>query len=201
MQSKHIVLAGDSIFDNDIYVPGEPGVLLQLGRALPSGWRASKVAVDGAIIEDVRGQTHRMPAGATDLVVSVGGNDALGWADLLWSAPSLDDLQQLLREPLAEFRAGYAATLDFLSSLPVRLQVCTIYGAVPFDDPVMRARAPAGVAYFNEVILDEAGRRGVNVLRLDRICTEPDDYSAESPIEPSAKGGRKIVDLIVASLS
>ena len=42
--------------------------------------------------------------------------------------------------------------------------------------------------------------RAVPVLRLDLACVEAGDYSALSPIEPSAQGGQKIVDLIVAAL-
>lgn len=40
MTVKHICLMGDSIFDNDGYVPGEPGVIEQLRRAIPKTWSA-----------------------------------------------------------------------------------------------------------------------------------------------------------------
>ena len=36
----HVVLLGDSIFDNGRYVPGEPAVIDQLRSALPKGWTA-----------------------------------------------------------------------------------------------------------------------------------------------------------------
>ena len=74
----HVVLLGDSIFDNARYVPGRPAVIEQVRQALPGGWRASLLAVDGHVTGDVAGQLRGLPADATHLVVSAGGNDALG---------------------------------------------------------------------------------------------------------------------------
>jgi hypothetical protein len=45
----HVVLLGDSIFDNAAYVRGGPDVVKQLRAKLPLDWRASLVAVDGAV--------------------------------------------------------------------------------------------------------------------------------------------------------
>jgi hypothetical protein len=38
------------------------------------------------------------------------------------------------------------------------------------------------------------------VLDLRMICTEPDDYSEVSPIEPSAMGGEKLAAKMVAAI-
>ena len=46
---SHIVLLGDSIFDNAAYVRGGPDVVTQLRELLPRGWQATLAAVDGAI--------------------------------------------------------------------------------------------------------------------------------------------------------
>jgi hypothetical protein len=91
--------------------------------------------------------------------------------------------------------------LDRLAQAPVRLAVCTIYAAVPFDDPKWRRFAPAAVSIFNNAIIEQADQRSVPVIRLDEVCTEVDDFSKVSPIEPSAKGGQKIVDAIIAFLN
>lgn len=42
----HVVLLGDSIFDNLKYVQPEPDVVSQLREVLPAGWKASLRAVD-----------------------------------------------------------------------------------------------------------------------------------------------------------
>src|SRR6476661_6879619 len=74
---SHVALLGDSIFDNASYVPGGSPVIEQVRRGLPQGWKATLVAVDGHTVEDIASQLPRVPADATHLVVSVGGNDAL----------------------------------------------------------------------------------------------------------------------------
>src|ERR1700761_5028124 len=79
----HVVLLGDSIFDNAAYVPDEPAVPEQLEQRLPKGWRVTLLAKDGAIARDVSNQLARLPDDASHLVVSVGGNDALEYVGIL----------------------------------------------------------------------------------------------------------------------
>jgi hypothetical protein len=45
---SHVILLGDSVFDNGAYTAGGPDVLAQLRGLLPAGWRASMAAVDGS---------------------------------------------------------------------------------------------------------------------------------------------------------
>ncbi len=197
---RHVVLAGDSIFDNDVYVPGEPGVIEQMRRSMPQGWTSTKIAVDGHCIGHVEWQLEKLPRDATDLVVSVGGNDALGHAHLLDVAGSREELEKLARGPVSSFAAAYGALLDRLQGRGLRCTVCTIYTAIPFPQPSWRFLAPLAISYFNAAIMSQADRRGIPVLRLDQVCTEAEDFSAVSPIEPSAQGGQKIVDHILAFL-
>src|SRR5688572_7849286 len=46
---NHIVLLGDSVFDNAAYVAGSPDVVRQLREIVPPGWRATLQARDGAV--------------------------------------------------------------------------------------------------------------------------------------------------------
>ncbi|VTR99753.1 Lipase OS=Neosynechococcus sphagnicola sy1 GN=DO97_08710 PE=4 SV=1 [Gemmata massiliana] len=80
---SHVVLLGDSIFDNARYVPDRPPVIEQVRRGLPPDWKATLVAVDGHTVTGIATQLPRVPADATHLVVSVGGNDALLASGLL----------------------------------------------------------------------------------------------------------------------
>jgi len=84
----HVVLLGDSIFDNARYVPDRPPVIDQLRQSLPRGWTASLLAVDGQITDDVANQLKELPLDATHLFVSAGGNDALGESTILGEAAS-----------------------------------------------------------------------------------------------------------------
>jgi hypothetical protein len=79
----HVVLLGDSIFDNAAYVRGGPDVIRQLQEAVPQGWKATLRAVDGAVTGSVGRQLQGLPPDASHLVVSVGGNDALGHVSVL----------------------------------------------------------------------------------------------------------------------
>jgi hypothetical protein len=44
----HVVLIGDSIFDNAAYTRGGPDAVSQVREMLPHGWEATRLAVDGS---------------------------------------------------------------------------------------------------------------------------------------------------------
>src|SRR6266566_1483360 len=71
----HLVLLGDSIFDNAQYTSGGPDVVSQVRNLLPSGWCASLLAVDGSTTVNIPDQIQRLPKESTHLVLSVGGNN------------------------------------------------------------------------------------------------------------------------------
>jgi lysophospholipase L1-like esterase len=189
---SHLILLGDSIFDNAVYVPGGPSVLDHLHRILPADSRATLLAQDGAIATDVPAQLRRLPADASHLFVSVGGNDALERAGPLLreDAGTVASTLALLADVQSDFRRDYRAMLAAIAhaapSTPLTL--CTIYDAVPGLSPAERA----GLALFNDVISREAFHARAALVDLRLACTETSDYAPVSPIEPSASGGGKI---------
>lgn len=190
---SHVVLLGDSIFDNARYVPDRPPLIEQLQKCLPPSWRASLLAVDGSITADVIKQLARLPADASHLIVSAGGNDALGESGILnESAATVGDALVLLHEVQSRFRDSYRAMLDALSQVRRPSVVCTVYDAIPGLGPSEQV----ALAGFNEIILREAFRAGLPVIDLRLVCTQPSDYSHVSPIEPSATGGAKIARVV-----
>ena len=86
----HIVLAGDSIFDNGAYVPDGPALIDVLRGALGNSGRATLLAVDGSVSLMVPGQLREIPKDADRLFISCGGNDALACRFVIdapaWSA-------------------------------------------------------------------------------------------------------------------
>ena len=109
----NVVLLGDLIFDNKAYVGGGPDVIAQLGAMLPAGWTATLAARDGSTTSDIAGQLNTMPKDATHLVVSVGGNDALGEKGLIEEkAQSVAEVLDKLAKIKAAFAKSYAAMLD-----------------------------------------------------------------------------------------
>lgn len=189
----HVVLLGDSIFDNARYVPDRPAVIDQVRQALPAGWKATLLAVDGHITDDVPGQLAYLPADATHLVVSAGGNDALGESFVLSEVVcTVGDALCVMYEVGERFRASYRAMLKSLQETGKPTVVCTVYDAIPH---LGNAEKMALVG-FNEIILREAHAFGLPVIDLRYLCTQASDYSHVSPIEPSMTGGAKIASAI-----
>lgn len=80
---SHIVLLGDSVFDNRVYAAPEPDVTTHLDALGDGSKRVTLLAVDGSVTNDVLSQVSDTPSDATHLVVSTGGNDALSIQHLL----------------------------------------------------------------------------------------------------------------------
>jgi hypothetical protein len=189
----HVVLLGDSIFDNARYVPDRPPVIEQVRGGLPLNWKATLVAVDGHTVADVALQLPRVPADATHLVLSVGGNDALMTSQVLQErASTVAAALARVAGALGAFRAAYTTVLESVLTLGKPTATCTIYDAIPILGDAERA----ALAGFNDVISRAAIRAGVPLIDLRVICSAPDDYSPLSAIEPSVVGGAKIADAI-----
>jgi hypothetical protein len=195
---NHAVLLGDSIFDNAAYVPGKLPVIDQLREKLPAGWKATLLAIDGDVTAGVQNQIERLPDDATHLVISCGGNDALGYSSILdQSAKSVAEVLEHFSTIRTFFQQTYRKMIQTLKGLNKNIAVCTVYDCVPgYEGSPMTA-----LAMFNEIILREAFIARVPVIDLRLICNESSDYSEISPIEPSARGGEKIVQAIVRLLT
>jgi hypothetical protein len=195
---NHVVLLGDSVFDNASYVPGEPAVVDQVRDILPLGWQATLLAVDGDGIADVGRQLAQLPEGASHVVVSAGGNDALAHSDIL-NRPVRNSMTLFLElaRIQQDFSLGYERMLQTVLSRRLASAVCTIYDEVPMPDETTRRVIRTALSVFNDSIIRVASLFGVPVLDLRRICSAQEDYSRLSPIEPSSQGGSKIAAAIV----
>ena len=186
---EHIVLLGDSVFDNKAYVGEAPDVVGHLRHMLPRDWRATLCAVDGATTADIGTQISKVPRDATCLFVSVGGNDALMHMGLLYDT-TLDGrsmLAELAR--LADgFRADYMRAVEHVCRLEKPTCLCTVYNANMGVD--LAAPVEAAVAVLNDKIYSVANESHLPVIDLRRICNRPEDFA--NPIEPSDLGGKKI---------
>ena len=192
--AKHLVLLGDSIFDNAAYVAGGPDVVQQLQERLPSGWQATLRAVDGGTTRSVEAQLRHVPEAATHLFLSVGGNDALGHLDILSEgARATAEVLMKLADIADGFERNYRAALRAVLGRQLPTAVCTIYYP-RFPEPALQRTAVAALTVFNDVILRQAFSAGVPVLDLRLICDSDADYA--NPIEPSVHGGAKIADVI-----
>jgi lysophospholipase L1-like esterase len=166
----------------------------QLKEQLPGGWQATLLAVDGSVIRGVRTQFARLPADASHLILSVGGNDALGHARLLEApARSVAEALTMLARAADDFEREYQLMLEDTLSRRLPAAVCTIYNP-RFAEARMQKLAVTALCVFNDTIIRAAFARGLPLIDLRLICTDDHDYA--NPIEPSARGGAKIAAAI-----
>jgi hypothetical protein len=196
---QHLALLGDSIFDNGAYVGGKPDVIAQVRSHLPQGWDATLHAVDGATTRDVPAQLARVPSGATHLVMSAGGNDALMQQHLL-DTPVRSSAEALgmLAQAVAAFETSYRRAVAACLQRKLPLLICTIYNG-NFPDPAYRQRVAFALSGFNDAIIRTAIDHRLRVLDLRLLCRLPEDYA--NAIEPSSVGGDKIARAIVQTVA
>ena len=203
-RSKNLVLLGDSVFDNGVYVnPGEADVTTHLRRKLePIDCKLDMRAIDGAVVDEVEHQLEVRPIPLPCLIVlSVGGNDALSYVDLIGDVTtkrSIIEVLFLFNQIREEFRKGYAQLLDRILENEQPLAVCTIYNP-NFPEPDLQTLAETGLSFFNDVITEEALRRRLAIIDLRDVCSSPEAFA--NPIEPSEYGGELITDAIVELLN
>jgi len=196
--APHVVLLGDSIFDNSSYTRGAPDVVKHLRPLLPSGARATLLAVDGAITRTMTAQIPEIPGDATHLVVSIGGNDALGCQNMLESpATSTADALRTFGEAVDRFEANYRSAVRPVLERGLPATLCTIYNGA-LEDHDFASRARIALMMFNDVILRVAFEHRASVIDLRLVCNEKADYA--NPIEPSGQGGMKIAKVIVRAI-
>ena len=186
----HIVLLGDSIFDNGVYVDKGPAVIDQVREELGDKWKATLLAVDGDVTADVQKQLERLPSSVTHIILSVGGNDALGSQHLLSeSVRTCAEAFMLLGRAQERFEKQYSQMLKLVLSHRKPTAVCTIYDPNFGDDTTQRVSITA-LSLFNDRITRLAFSYGIPVIDLRLLFCEKADYA--NPIEPSSKKGKKI---------
>jgi len=202
---KAIHLYGDSIFDNYAYVAEGNAVTDHMTECLPKAITHELYAIDGDTTSDtiqVLNRTKGTFGAGMGAVLSVGGNDALQAAHILLKpvttvAEALKELQSIADT----FRVSYGAVLQRLCELYERnnIRICTVYDRIPIETIGLDRSAMTALALFNNIITEAATLYNVKLIDLRVVCADPDSYSTISPIEPSNKGGRRIVEAIKKS--
>ena len=209
---KHIVLLGDSIFDNRSYVePGEQDVPNQL-RALVRGGdcKVTNLAVDGHVTRHIVTQLNNLPSDATHLFLSVGGNDGLGHLSIFNdNIDTIGDALQKMYLIGETFQQKYSAMLDSVLMHKLPTAVCNIYYPrffsssldrvvsylpVMMDGEKLQQMTMAAETIFNDIIMFEVFKRKLPLIDLRVLCNDDQDFA--NPIEPSCIGGMKIAKTI-----
>jgi hypothetical protein len=168
----HIVLLGDSIFDNGRYTLGGPDVISHVRELLPKDQCATLVAVDGATTYDIAAQVRRIPPDASHLVLSVGGNDALQSGVLHAPVKSMPQALRALADVARSFEQSYRAAVEECIKLRLPLTICMIYNGC-IADAELQQQVTAGLTVFNDVIVRVATLLGLMVIDLRAVCCSP----------------------------
>jgi hypothetical protein len=191
--SCHVALLGDSSFDNRSYTRGQPDVAGHLREVLGTGSRVTLLAIDGATTTDMGAQLDRVRDDMTQLVLSVGGNDALLNAGLLdVRVRSTAEALDLFGAAVDVFEENHRYVTEALAALRRELIVCTIYNGNLSAPEGPRARV--ALRMFNDAIARSARHAQARLIDLRDVCCASEDYA--NPIEPSGIGGRKIAEAI-----
>jgi hypothetical protein len=190
----HIVLLGDPVIGKKSYVGQGPDVAEQLRVLAPKEWEVTRLATDGAVSSDVLRQLENLPADTTHLVISAGGNDALGESGVLdATAHSVGEVLMRLANIQGRFRESYARMLNAAGWRKLPTALSSVYDPrVP--DPLRRRVSALALSVINDVITREAFRRQLTLIDLRLMFANDADFA--NPIEPPAKGGMKLARAI-----
>lgn len=182
----YLILMGDSIFKNDVYVNDGNSV----GENLQSvHGNVIVLAEDNAIIDDIEKQTSLIPNNAkkqnTKIVVSVGGNDLL-------NKYNFNDVNNLSHVDTI-FNQYTSSINNLKNKYDCEIILCNIY--YPRSESVVRYYDI--IDLWNSKIKNYAKVNNLKVIKLDENVDKEEYFTNE--IEPSGKGSKIISDVILNS--
>lgn len=199
--SHHVVLLGDSIFDNAL------AIHRHLSHRLLSRNPVTLLARGGSVAAEVHAQLRHTPSDVTQFVLSVGGNDAFRMVfpqyyrmyrdssrsgmGLYWS------ILKSLPAQLSEFEGQYDAALEAVCRWKKPVLVLLPYGP-QVSGSMGKALVSAGLCLLHRSMRRVAEKHNCNVLDLRGVITKAQDYS--DPIHPSHQGMEKIAAAIANEL-
>ncbi len=195
----HIVLIGDSIFDNGIYVKEGEDVIHQLRKLVPTGCEVTLLAKDGSVLEDIYLQINELPFSTTHIIMSAGGNDGLELQNkfLFNKCADMESAINLLADIKESFNRIYLNIIHAIGKKNIPFTLCTIYEP-PLYDPRTGRIFLTALSLLNDTIVKIANKNKIPYIDLRTICTE--NFHFANPIEPSYEGSKTIAKAIVEFL-
>lgn len=181
--NEHIVLIGDSVLNNSIYVPFGKSVFDILKTKTPNIFNFAK---DGATINDCYSQLDKIPTElnktGTYIFISAGGNDILNMNEKL-EEPIIKRLFNNYMELIKSVRTKFEGA---------KINVLNLY--LPTSPHYQSYKQT--VNQWNALINEYSSKVGemYNVINLDTLLTTPSDFIYD--IEPSESASQKIANVI-----
>ena len=205
-----IALLGDSVFDNETYVKSREKAVESVVRTL--GYDCKLYAVDGAVISDVYSQIDKVKTElkSNDIIIlSIGGNNALGTLSLVYNNIhlSVDKLLLLLNDFLLEFEEELDSLYSHMSGTFRKLPICTTniyYPCFDFQDRNLffhslkerghHQKILKLVDSLNAIIQRKAKEYSFRLVDINSAFHSKIFYANE--IEPSFEGSKLLANLI-----
>ena len=187
---QSFVLLGDSILKNDAYVSDGKSVEELLVER--TNGKTTCLAIDHSKIVDIYSQVDKIPkelnTSQTTVFLSAGGNDILThYVDQGNDSTDTSILGTM-----------FAAYKKLIKSIQKKLPNANIVLLdIYYPDNMTYKQYHSIINDWNKMVYEYAGKNGLSVLKVSGVLTKSDDFSFG--IEPSATGGRKLVDAILSS--
>ena len=187
---QSFLLLGDSILKNDAYVSDGKSVENLLVER--TNGKTTCLAVDHSKIVDIYSQVDKIPeelnTSQTTVFLSAGGNDILThYVDQGNDSTDTSILGTM-----------FAAYKKLIKSIQKKLPNANIVLLdIYYPENMTYKQYHSIINDWNKMVYEYAGKNGLSVLKVSGVLTQPDDFSFG--IEPSAIGGRKLVDAILKS--
>jgi hypothetical protein len=181
-----VVLIGDSMLNNSAYVSANQSVPDLLSKKLV-GNTVYNFAKDGATINDCYAQLDKISTelnnSNTSIIVSCGGNNILGSRSL-----KKIDMTNLFNE--------YS---ELLKSIKTRVPNASLY-VLNLYTPTNRHYVSyhKAIDQWNQLLEDNKSSLQYNIINTSSLLVTDEDFTYN--IEPSEKGGKKIVESILNNI-
>jgi len=187
---QSFLLLGDSILKNDAYVSDGKSVENLLVER--TNGKTTCLAIDHSKIVDIYSQVDKIPqelnTAQTTVFLSAGGNDILThYVDQGNDSTDTSILGTM-----------FAAYKKLIKSIQKKIPNANIVLLdIYYPENMTYKQYHSIINDWNKMVYEYAGKNGLSVLKVSGVLTKPDDFSFG--IEPSATGGRKLVDAILSS--
>jgi hypothetical protein len=187
-----IVLIGDSILNNNMYVPVGNSVADNI--KLLHGNNIIIGAKDGATIETCYKQltiNNIINSENYFLFISIGGNDILNNSGSFGT--SLNNKNNDKNNKFDNLKKKYIELIDSIKEKYPKIKINLLNLYFPTDEKYNKYEKI--IIEWNKMISSLCSKNKYNLLRLDNLLTNASDFTHE--IEPSSIGSEKIAKLIV----
>jgi lysophospholipase L1-like esterase len=193
-KNKNIVLIGDSILNNSVYVFKNESVPDLINNKMNSDQIFYNFAKDGATIQDCINHLVNVPQDKihslesdTNIFVSAGGNDILNSRD------TTNINVNALFDKYVELISAVKKTFYKNENENININIVVLNLYYPFN-PSYKIFHPF-IKQWNNLLEANQKKLGYQLLKIDSIIVDPNDVIYD--VEPSFQGGNKIAEQIL----